>query len=467
MSKDIVKRTIDRIPNMDCTIDGSSVPVIEGEDYQQRIEKLFAKDGEEYQHFVFYGDREHFSSIEYFTGYDPRFEESLLILSAGRKPILIVGNEGRGYAEKIPIAIDIIIYPFFSLPGQPMAEYRPLEEILRETGIVDGGYVGVCGWKLFDGINIPDSEQFDVPYFIMEALLKVVSREKIGNANRVMIDNETGLMHNLGAKEMVLAEMAGTKASKSVFNVLKNLAEGLSEIEASTSLSIDGEPEASHPNINFGKNVFYGLASPTYHRHLQNGDLVGAGMSYRRALVHKISYFVKDETCFSDERRAVVDEIFGTYFKAISVWYESVTGGVTGGSVYDKVEAIVGGYTEFGIGLNPGHSIHTQEWTNSLFYSGSKDVLHSGMLLQCDFSSVLPKLDISVHSEDGIMIVNKALQEEIRKIAPDAFERMQCRREFMRNELGINLAEDVLPTSDLSGIIFPYLGNLNTVLANQ
>ena len=49
--------------------------------------------------FVVYGDREHAANIAYLTGYDPRFEEALLVIVPGRKPKLLVGNEGWGYAE--------------------------------------------------------------------------------------------------------------------------------------------------------------------------------------------------------------------------------------------------------------------------------------------------------------------------------------------------------------------------------
>jgi hypothetical protein len=43
---------------------------------------------------VVYADREHFANMSYLTGYDPRFEESLLIMVPGRAPVLLVGNEG-------------------------------------------------------------------------------------------------------------------------------------------------------------------------------------------------------------------------------------------------------------------------------------------------------------------------------------------------------------------------------------
>ena len=45
-----------------------------------------------------YGDREHAANIAYLSGYDPRFEEALLVLILDRTPHLLVGNEGWSYA---------------------------------------------------------------------------------------------------------------------------------------------------------------------------------------------------------------------------------------------------------------------------------------------------------------------------------------------------------------------------------
>ena len=47
-------------------------------------------------HAVIYGDREHFANLMYLTGFDPRFEESLLIVGASGKPLIVVGNECEG-----------------------------------------------------------------------------------------------------------------------------------------------------------------------------------------------------------------------------------------------------------------------------------------------------------------------------------------------------------------------------------
>ena len=61
-------------------------------------------------HLVVYGDREHFANLAYLTGFDPRFEEAVLILSRERPPFILVGNECEGY---LPVS------PLFALRGIP------------------------------------------------------------------------------------------------------------------------------------------------------------------------------------------------------------------------------------------------------------------------------------------------------------------------------------------------------------
>ncbi len=81
-----------------------NVPLFNKEDYEDRIEGLLnltkAKD---FSHIIIYGDREHFSNMHYLTGYDPRFEEALLILRRDDIPILVVGNEGLSYVDLSPL----------------------------------------------------------------------------------------------------------------------------------------------------------------------------------------------------------------------------------------------------------------------------------------------------------------------------------------------------------------------------
>ncbi|NLD51439.1 MAG: Xaa-Pro aminopeptidase, partial [Clostridiales bacterium] len=53
----------------------------------------------------------------------------------------------------------------------------------------------------------------------------------------------------------------------------------------------------------------------------------------------------------------------------------------------------------------------------------------------------------------------------IEAASPNAWKRIQERRRFMIDVLGIRLSEDILPTSDIPGVIFPYLQDLSIVIA--
>jgi hypothetical protein len=66
---------------------------------------------------IVYADREHFANMAYLTGFEPRFEEALLILSAGRTPVLVTGPENQGYAPVSPIDLDRVLYQPFGLLG--------------------------------------------------------------------------------------------------------------------------------------------------------------------------------------------------------------------------------------------------------------------------------------------------------------------------------------------------------------
>src|SRR2546422_10326206 len=56
-------------------------------------------------HLLVYGDREHSANLLYLSGYDPRFEEALLILGSEGTPRLLVGNEGLGYTGISPLSL--------------------------------------------------------------------------------------------------------------------------------------------------------------------------------------------------------------------------------------------------------------------------------------------------------------------------------------------------------------------------
>ena len=85
------------------------LPHFTAEDYLARLDLLTGRMREKgVSHVVIYGDREHFSNIEYFSSYDCRFEEALLIVDSEGGRWIIVGNEGMGYSHQIPYPINRI-----------------------------------------------------------------------------------------------------------------------------------------------------------------------------------------------------------------------------------------------------------------------------------------------------------------------------------------------------------------------
>ncbi|WP_343418548.1 hypothetical protein [Candidatus Flexifilum breve] len=66
---------------------------------------------------------------------------------------------------------------------------------------------------------------------------------------------------------------------------------------------------------------------------------------------------------------------------------------------------------------------------------------------------------MSTNIEDGIALADDALRAEFAQKYPEAWERIQARRRFMEQMLGITLKPEVLPFSNLQGYLTPYVLN--------
>jgi hypothetical protein len=111
----------------------------------------------------------------------------------------------------------------------------------------------------------------------------------------------------------------------------------------------------------------------------------------------------------------------------------------------------------FGIFLNPGHQIHLDEWVNSPVAPGSAVELRSGMALQVDIIPATGTDYFTTNIEDGIALADQALRDEFGSAYPAAWQRIQARRRFMVDELGIDLHPDVLPFSNIPAYLPPFL----------
>ena len=461
MKKNITYIRHQGIMNEDMALSHAEAPVITKEDYESRIQKLLDV-ASPYSHLLIYADKEHFSNLEYLTGYDPRYEECILLLKRGGLPLLIVGNEGMGQSQCITVSHDKVLFQSLSPMGQSRGKCKSLVEILSGYGIGPQSNVGVLGWKSFSEKEFEDwKHTFEVPYYIVKAVESLTENRE--NANWLMMDNDCGLRIIQDPKTMVLAEIASTKASRKTWDFVRGLKEGMTEIEASQLFNIDGEPCPTYPNICFyGK----GILSPDYHRALALGQPIGYGMGYRYAQIHRVSFYIRDFKDLEPQYQKPVKKLCETYFRAAAVWFESLGIGATGHEVWKQVKDVVGSYEEFGIALNPGHIIHSEEWINSPFSEGSTTTLKSGMLLQCDFTARPAGCGgLGVHMEDGVVLADQAAREEIRRLAPDSYARMVKRQQFMRQVLGITVKDEVLPTSDTCGMFHPFCADLGWIMA--
>ena len=59
----------------------------------------------------------------------------------------MVGKEDVGYVPIVPIDVDVVLCPTFSLMGIDRGGGPTLEEALRQIGIGAGARIGVVGWK--------------------------------------------------------------------------------------------------------------------------------------------------------------------------------------------------------------------------------------------------------------------------------------------------------------------------------
>jgi Xaa-Pro aminopeptidase len=61
--------------------------------YAKRLERLRARAEQHgYDRLVVYADREHSANLAFLTGFDPRFEEAILVLGPDGEPAILVGN---------------------------------------------------------------------------------------------------------------------------------------------------------------------------------------------------------------------------------------------------------------------------------------------------------------------------------------------------------------------------------------
>ena len=151
-----------------------------------------------------------------------------------------------------------------------------------------------------------------------------------------------------------------------------------------------------------------------------------------------------------------VERLVAPYFEAVAEWYGALHIGQVGGELQRIADRHLGD-PFFGVHLNPGHQLHLDEWVNSPVFPNSRVELRSGMTLQCDIIPATGTPYFTTNIEDGVALADESLRGELAATYPAAWSRIQARRRFMADALGIELHADVLPFSNLAGHLTPFL----------
>jgi hypothetical protein len=432
-------------------------PAITPAEYQQRIDALYARAGVDW--VVVYGDREHSANLLFLTGYDPRFEEAVFLIGPGRQRYMVVGNEGRGYVPLTTPWVNVLICQSLSLASQPRDTAPRIVDVLKSAGISKTQSIGVVGWKYLEPVETDDvTLPAYVPAFLVHALCMLVgSKGSVTDITPLMMHPGTGLRAKNSAAQLALFEWSAMRASAALFRIVTGTRPGMSEFEAAAQMRYEGDPLSAHVMYATGKGAIVGLRSPTG-KCVELGDGVTTAVSFWGSLACRAG-MVMDQV---DD--AFFRQVVAPYFRVMATWYQTLRIGVSGDEINTVVRAAFGD-APFNSALNPGHLVSYDEWVSSPIRPASDDRIASGMGLQSDIIPAPLAEGQSLNCEDTLAIADGTLRAEIQAQYPEMWQRIMARRAFMRDQLGITLADEVLPFSTAPAYLPPFWLKGNLVCA--
>lgn len=418
-------------------------------------------------HAVVYGDREHFANLAFLTGFDPRFEEALLVVSLRDRPLLLVGNECEGYLTVSPLFVAGLLrhelFQPFSLLNQPRDRSRFVRDIFAAEGIGPESRVGCVGWKYFSDSEHPDGRHaIDLPAYLVDTLRGLAGREQVVNATDLLMHPDHGLRTFCSPSEIAYFEYTNGLASDGMRRLLFGVKDGMLDNDLAVLAGFNGEPLGCHMTLVTGDNRERGLSGPIGAR-VRRGDPLATNICYWGSNICRAGWVAASPADLPAAARDYVEAFAGPYFEVMADWFGRLRLGTPGGELAAVVAEGLP-FDRFGIFLNAGHLIHLEEWISSPIYPGSEVELHSGMAVQVD---VIPSSPVyfSTRMEDGVVLADAELRRRLKDLYPGCYERCQKRRRFMTDALGIDLPEEVLPLSNTPAIVPPFFLSPRTLLA--
>jgi hypothetical protein len=443
-------------------------PQASSTEFEERVNQLRARmDERKLTHVIVYGDREHFANIAYLTGFDPRFEEALLILSANRAPLLVVGNECEPYVGVSPLFQNQKLrrerFQPFSLLNQPRDHSRTIRDIFAGEGIGATSKVGCIGWKYFSDREHPHAQYaIDLPAYLVDTLRELSGHDRVQNSTDLLMHPGYGLRTFCTPSEIAYFEYTSVQASESVKRMIFGMREGMTDHEVVALGGTCGEPLACHVTFATGRTTSLGLSGPRDEK-IKRGQPLSLNLSYWGSNSCRSGWIASSARDLPAPAADYIAAFAGLYYEVMSEWFALLKPGTPGGRLWRLIQERLP-FDRFGIFLNPGHLIHLDEWVSSPIYPDSDVPLHSGMAIQVD---VIPSSPVyaSTRMEDGVVLADRELRKQLQTTFPDCYARCQKRRKFMTDVLGIELPEDVLPLSNIPAIVPPFFLAPNEVLA--
>ncbi|MGG5341588.1 M24 family metallopeptidase [Enterococcus sp. AZ192] len=415
---------------------------------------------------VIYADKEHGGNFEYLTGFIPRFEEGLLVVEASGKSTVILGNENLKMAAVSRIEVTLKHSPLFSLPNQPMDNDADLEDIFKEIGLADQQKIGLVGWKMFTTTLHDPKGFFDIPYFIVSALLNCLTENsEVVNAAHLFIGGDSGVRTINNANEIAHYEYGANLASSCILNAMNAVDVGVTEAELGACLTAEGQTNTVVTIAATGQRFEKANVYPT-HKKVQLGDPLSMTTAFKGGLSSRTGFVVETQNQLPTNQRDYLERVAKPYYNAVVHWLEEIKIGMKGRVLYDKIEAVFP-KEKYHWHLNPGHLVSDEEWMSSPIYADSRETIKSGMIFQID---IIPSIKgyTGVSAEECIAIADVKLQQTMEKQYPELWKRIIARRAYIKNELNIELADEVLPLSNTVAYLRPfYLAKEQALLVSK
>ncbi|MBN8631980.1 MAG: hypothetical protein J0L76_14130 [Rhodobacterales bacterium] len=406
-----------------------------------------------YAALILYGDREHAANLHWLTGFDPRFEEAVLVVTEG-DALLVAGNECLAYTVVSPLVAAGRVRTghcaSLSLPSQPRGSRR-LWEWLEDT-VPAGATVGAVGWKWDEAAELPPGADpalaLDIPAFLADPLRQRAGR--VENATALFMHPGSGLRARVTVDDIVRLEFSNHMAAGALKRMVFALQEGMTDFAAVEAARIGGLPLGCHATFAMGETP--GLSGPVGDR-IARGKPASFNIAHWGSNICRAGWMARGEADLPASAAGYLDEFVFPYARAMSNWCGMMRPGVTGAAVWAMIDDRLP--ERFGITLNPGHLIGLDEWMSSPIMPGSKIPLASGMAMQMD---VIPSHSGwgSTRMEDGYVIADEGLRADLARRHPNAARRCAARAEFMRRVIGMEVPASLLPLADTCGIIAPW-----------